>query len=199
TAKVDLALSGPLRFACRPELEIEHARVVGETLDDMEHAFDATKYRRCSDMPVLDIYVPSVSDPAVALEGHHVVSIVAHFAPYDLASGWTELAREQLGDTVLTTLARYAPAVPDQLVASEVLTPVDIEQRYGVSGGHIHHLEHALDQMIVRPALECARYATPVRGLYLGGSASHPGGGLTCGPGALAAAAVISNRKAFGD
>ncbi|MCZ6597568.1 MAG: NAD(P)/FAD-dependent oxidoreductase [Planctomycetota bacterium] len=190
TAKVDLALRGPLRFSCRPELEIEHARVA-ETIDDMERASDAIKYGRCSEIPVLDVYVPSPPPPEHDGEDRRVVSIVAHFAPHDLASGWTDTERERLGDTVVATLARYAPDLQGRIIARRVLTPVDIEARYGVTGGHIHHVEHALDQMIVRPAPQCARYATPIRGLYLCGSGSHPGGGLTGAPGALAAAAVL--------
>ena len=182
TAKVDLALSGPLQFACRGDLEVEHARIC-TTIDDMERAFDETKYGRCSRQPVLDVYVPP--------DSQHVVSIVAHFAPYDLGSGWTRADREEFGDTVVTTLARYAPELSRQIIARQVLSPVDIEHRYGVTGGHIHHVEHALDQMLVRPAPQCARYATPLGGLYLCGSGSHPGGGLTGASGALAAAAVL--------
>jgi phytoene dehydrogenase-like protein len=120
------------------------------------------------------------------------VSIVAHFAPYELDAGWTDEAREQFGESVVTTLGRYAPSLTDQIIAREVLTPVDIERRYGVTGGHVHHGEHALDQLVVRPCPSCANYATPIHGLYLCGSGSHPAGGLTGRPGALAAAAVTS-------
>ena len=186
TAKVDLAVTAPLQFACRPDLDVKHAHVV-TTIDDMERAFDATKYGRCSEQPVLDVYVPTGQAP----DGHCVVSIVTHFAPHDLAGGWTDAARQRLGDTVVETLARYAPLLPAQVIARRVLTPVDIESRYGVTGGHIHHVEHALDQLIVRPVPQCARYATPIRGLYLCGSGSHPGGGLTGGPGTLAAEAIL--------
>ena len=186
TAKVDLAVSGPLRFACRGDLDVERAHVV-TTIDDMERAFDATKYGRCSEQPVLDVYTPTGQAP----DGRFVVSIVTHFAPHDLAGGWTDAARERLGDAVVETLARYAPDLAGQVIARRVLTPVDIETRYGVTGGHIHHVEHALDQMVVRPVPQCARYATPIRGLYLCGSGSHPGGGLTGGPGMLASAAIL--------
>ncbi len=138
--------------------------------------------------------MPTVSTPRLAPEGQHVVSIVAHFAPYDLDSGWTGADRQRLGDTVVATLGRYALELSRQIIAREVLSPVDIEQRWGVTGGHIHHVEHALDQMLVRPAPQCARYATPVGGLYLCGSGSHPGGGLTGAPGTLAAAAVLRTK-----
>ena len=93
-------------------------------------------------------------------------------------------------DAVVDSLARYAPSVRPSIVAREVLTPADIEQRFGATGGHIHHGEHALDQLAVRPTPECARYASPIGGLFLCGSGSHPGGDLTCAPGALAAARI---------
>jgi phytoene dehydrogenase-like protein len=190
TAKVHLALRGPLRFAGRPDLAAAFIRT-GETLDDMERAFDAAKYQRFSPTPILDIHVPTIADPGLAPPGHHVVSILASFAPYDLDGGWTESRREELGDAVVAALARYAPSLPDAIVAREVLAPPDLEERYGLSGGHLFHGDHALDQLLVRPVPECARYATPIAGLWLGGSGSHPGGGITCGAGRLAAAALV--------
>ena len=189
-AKVNLALSGPLRFSCRPDLTIEHARI-GETLDDLEHAFDAVKYRKFSESPMLDIYVPTVSAPDLAPTGHSVVSILVHFAPHDLDPVWDDRSRDSLGDTVVATLERYAPDIRKIIVGKEVLTPVDIEERYGLSGGHIYHGEHGLDQLLIRPTPRCARYETPIKGLFMGGSGSHPGGGITCAPGVLAAKAVL--------
>ncbi|MHC4909094.1 MAG: phytoene desaturase family protein [Planctomycetota bacterium] len=195
TAAVHLALGGPLTFACRPELEVEHARIA-ESLDDMERAFDAVKYRRVSTRPILDVHVPSIAAPAMAPSDHHVVSIVAHFAPHDLLGGWTDERREALGSAVVTTLERYAPGLGERIIAHRVMTPVDIEKRYGVSGGHIHHVEHALDQLIARPVPALARFRTPVDGLFLCGSGNHPGGGLTGGPGGLAAAAIMKESVA---
>ena len=192
TAKVNLALSSPLRFACRPDLQIERARV-GETLSEMEKAFDAVKYRKFSNVPMLDIYAFHTDDRSGA--AFQMVSIIAHFVPYDLDGGWSDARREQLGDAVIDSLARYAPDVKASIVAREVLSPVDIEQRFGVTGGHIHHGEHALDQLAVRPTPECARYAAPIAGLFLCGSGSHPGGDLTCAPGALAAARIARSPR----
>jgi phytoene dehydrogenase-like protein len=187
TAKVNLALSAPLRFACRPELAVTHART-GETVDDLERAFDAVKYGRASERPTLDIRV--LSGPAWAPEGACVASIVVHFAPYALDGGWGDAARDALGGAVEAELARYAPDTSRAIVAREVLTPLDLERRYGVTEGHVHHGEHAIDQLVVRPCPRCTQYETPVRGLYLCGSGSHPGGGVTCGPGWLAAGAI---------
>lgn len=189
TAKVHLALSQPLVFACRPELKPEWIRT-GEHLDELEQAFDAVKYRQFSERPILDIHVPTLRQPQLAPEGHHVVSIMVHFAPYERDGGWTDSARDQLRETVLDTLQRYCPDIRSHIVGCETLTPLDIENRYGLWGGHIHHGEHAPDQLLVRPTLRCSDYQTPIEGLYLCGSGSHPGGGLTCAPGALAARVI---------
>jgi phytoene dehydrogenase-like protein len=189
TAKVHLALDGPLEFTSRPGASFSHARVV-TTLDGIERAFDAVKYRRFSERPMLDVYVPSASGGGYAPAGRASVSILAHFAPYDLQGGWVDAQRERLGDAVVAELVRVAPGVASSIVAREVLTPKDIEDRYNIRGGHVHHGEHALDQLIVRPTLDTARYRTPIANLYLCGSGSHPGGGVTCAPGALAAGVV---------
>ena len=131
--------------------------------------------------------------PDLAPDGGEVVSILVHFAPHELAGGWTAAARERLGDAVVAELARVAPGVAASVVAREVLTPADIAERYGVAGGHIHHVEHSLDQLVMRPTLETMRYATPVPDLFLCGSGSHPGGGVSGAPGALGAAAILQH------
>lgn len=193
TAKVNLALNAPLEFTSRPGEKIEAART-GEHLDDLERAFDAVKYKRFSARPMLEIRVPTVSEPGLAPNGHHVAEILVHFAPHDLAGGWTAQQREALGDAVVAELARFAPGVKGAIVARQTLTPADLEETYGLTGGHIHHGEHALDQLYaMRPSADLARYATPVDGLFLAGSGSHPGGGITCAPGALAAKAVLKS------
>jgi phytoene dehydrogenase-like protein len=107
-----------------------------------------------------------------------------------LQARWDRNQIENLGNTVVSTLEPYAPGLSDAIVAREVLTPLDLAERYGLVQGHILHGEHALDQLILRPTPECARYHTPINGLYLCGSGSHPGGGITCGPGALAASVI---------
>jgi phytoene dehydrogenase-like protein len=191
TAKVNLALNAPLRLAMRPDELFSHIQI-GDEIDGLERAFDAVKYGEFSSAPLLDIRVPTVEDPTLAPDGHHVVSVLFHFAPYDLRAGWTDETRSALGDTVVDSLARHAPALRDHIVARQVLTPVDLEAHYGLTGGHIHHGEMALDQLLfLRPGPSCAWYTTPIEGLALGGSGSHPGGGLTCGPAALCAAEIL--------
>jgi phytoene dehydrogenase-like protein len=194
TAKVNLALDGRLAFRGRPGER--HARAfVADDLDEIERAFDAAKYRACSARPHLDVCVPSVREPSLAPEGKDVVSILAHCAPRDLEGGWSDTARESFGDAVVEALERVAPGTKQRIVAREVLGPAEIERRYGLTGGHIHHGEHALDPLLfMRPAPALARYATPIGGLYLAGSGSHPGGGVTCRPGALAAQAILAGR-----
>lgn len=193
-AKVHLALSGPLELIGSDGRLDEAIRIGGGHVDDLERAFDAIKYRRFSDRPHLEIRVPSVADPGLAPPGHHVVSILASFAPYELAGGWSAEARERLGDAVVAVLAQHAPDVRRRIVAREVLTPADLKTRFALTGGHLHHGEMALDQLLVmRPGPSAARYRTSVPGLFLGGSGSHPGGGVRPTAGLLAAEAVLAS------
>jgi phytoene dehydrogenase-like protein len=193
TAQIDLALSGPLRFRGREETPIERARITG-SLDDVERAFDAAKYGELPARPALEVYVPTVANPEWAPAGGHVVSMLAHFAPYGLRGEWSAEARGRLADAALTVLARHAPGVEALVTARDVLAPPDIERRYGVTGGHVLHGDHALDQLVVRPSPECARYATPVRGLLLCGSGTHPGSRWAGVSGWLAARRIGEGR-----
>jgi phytoene dehydrogenase-like protein len=137
------------------------------------------------------VWVPSIADPSLVPEGHHVVSILAQFAPWGLRGGWTDEARETVLSRVVETLATHVPALVESIVASSVAAPPDLEQRLGLAGGHLYHGDHAIDQFLARPAPECSRHDTPIPGLYLGGSGTHPGGGLTCLPGWLAARRIL--------
>ena len=190
TARVHLALAGYPAFACRPELRPEHARIA-EGIDPLERAFDPVKYRRFGSDLALEVRVPTLRQPELAPDGHHVMSIGAHFVPYRLEGGWTDESRAALLETVLQRLEIYAPEIRALVLGSEVLTPIDLETGYGLTGGQIHHGEHGLDQIFVRPTPECARYATPIPGLYLCGGGAYPGGGVTGAPGALAAERIL--------
>lgn len=193
-AKVHLALSGTLELAGSDGRLDEAIRIGGGHVDDLERAFDAIKYRRFSDRPHLEIRVPTVADPSLAPSGHHVVSILVSYAPYGLDGGWTAEARERLGDAVISVLERHAPDIRQRIVAREVLTPADLEERFALTGGQLHHGELALDQLLMmRPAPSAARYRTAVPGLFLGGSGSHPGGGVRPTAGLLAAEAVLAS------
>ncbi len=191
-AKVHLALSGPLELTGSNGRQDEAIRIGGGHVDDLERAYDAIKYRRFSERPHLEIRVPTATDPSLAPAGHHVVSILASFAPYALDGGWTDEARERLGDAVVAVLEKHAPNVRQKIVSREVLTPADLETRFALTGGQLHHGEQALDQLLVmRPTPSAPRYATVIPGLYLGGSGSHPGGGVRPTAGLLAAEAVL--------
>jgi phytoene dehydrogenase-like protein len=192
-AKVHLALDGPLELAGRPGERLEAIRIGGGHVDDLERAFDAVKYGEASAAPHLEVRVPTVADRGLAPAGHHVVSILASFAPYALKGGWTEAARARFLDSALARLERHAPSVRSRIVAAELLVPPDLEASFGATGGQLHQVEPALDQLwVLRPSPSTARYATALPGLFLGGAGSHPGGGVRPTPGLLAAEAVLA-------
>jgi len=189
-AKVDVALNARIELAGRPGEKVEFVRT-GARLDDIERAFDAIKYGKWSERPILDVYMPTYSNAGFAPEGHTVLSMLVHYVPYRVKQGWNFNTRDAVGDAALHALEVYAPAIRKAVVGMRVLTPQDLEDTFGLSDGHIFHGEHAIDQLLVRPTPECARYATPINGLFLCGSGSHPGGGITCAPGALAAKLIL--------
>jgi phytoene dehydrogenase-like protein len=193
-AKVNLALAGLPAFTALRDGSSDLAGhiQIGPDTDYLERAFDAAKYGEFSAQPYLDIMIPSVLDSSLAPKGSHVMSILVQYAPYH--SG-----RDELGEAVIRTLVEYAPKIRDLIVSRQVLTPLDIEQTYGLTGGHIFQGEHALDQMFAfRPLLGWARYRTPVQGLYLCGAGTHPGGGVTGGPGMNASREIIKDLRSQG-
>ena len=182
TAVMRLALDGPLEFRGREKEPIPRARI-GEDLDALERAFDPAKYDALPDTPSLDVYVPSLEDPSLAPPGHHVVTIHARCVPYRLAEGWMPDGRIEVERRILGTLFRHAPSAEARIVGAEFLSPVDLEAQYGLVQGHLHHGDHALDQLLVRPTPECMHSRTPVGGLLLCGGGVHPGTGIVDGPG----------------
>lgn len=189
TAKVNMAINTEVKLNNQA---VEFART-GNSFDEMEKAFDPVKYREVTDSPFLDIHIPTISNPSLAPEGHSVISVLVHQIPYDFKAGWTDEAKKKLGDDVLKELEIYTPGLSENVVGIEVLSPLDFEERYSLTEGHIYHGEHFVDQLVTRPIPNCSRYATPVSGLYLCGSGSHPGGGITCGPGSMAANVILKN------
>lgn len=152
------------------------------------------KYGRTAETPALDVRVPSVVDAALAPPGGAVVSVLAHGAPRSLHGGWTDAAREAFGDRVVARLESVAPGLAASVVGRQVLSPADLEVVHGLPGGHADHGEQSLDQLLCRPAPECAGHATPLPGLFLGSMGSWPGGGVTGLPGRLAARALLAAR-----
>ena len=166
--------------------------IIASHMDAIEFAYDDAKYGECSRQPVMEIVIPSLSDASLAPPGQHVLSAHVMYAPYKLKGGWDEAARDVFAERVIDTIARYAPAIREQIIHRELLTPLDLEKNCNVSGGHWHHTEFALDQsLMMRPTYEAAQYATPLPGLYLCGAGSHPGGDLTGGPGHNAACEIL--------
>jgi phytoene dehydrogenase-like protein len=199
-AKVNLALSGLPNFSGVSN-EDGSSRLSGRTqigpdIDYLEHAFDAAKYGDYSPQPFMDISIPSLSDSSLAPGGAHVMSIHVQFAPYNLKHGDWNSRREEFGDHVVDALAEYAPNIKSLIVGRQVITPLDLELTYGLSGGHIMHGEQSLDQFFTfRPLIGWAQYKTPIRGLYLCGAGTHPGGGVTGGPGANASREILRDFK----
>jgi phytoene dehydrogenase-like protein len=199
-AKVHLALSGLPKFPALSNgdsIEKLSGRIhIGPDIDYLERAFDAAKYGDMSPRPYMDIRVPSLTDPSLSPAGAHVMSIHAQFAPHRLQDGDWNSRREELGDTVVNTLSDYAPNLKELILARQVITPLDLEKTYGLSGGQIHHGEMSVDQLFAfRPLIGWARYRTPIKGLYLCGAGTHPGGGVTGTPGANAAREIIKDVK----
>jgi phytoene dehydrogenase-like protein len=176
------ALSGRIRLA--------------RDIDAIERAFDAAKYGGFAEEPWIELTIPSLTDTFLSPAGRHVVSAYVQYAPYHLRGTNWDAERDRLGDAATRTIARYAPGFESSIVAREVITPLDLERTYGLTGGHIFHGELALDQLFVtRPLLGFARYATPVRNLYMCGSGAHPGTGLDARAGALSAKEIIKSLR----
>jgi phytoene dehydrogenase-like protein len=197
-AKVNLALSSlPAFSGITGHADLRGRLHIGPSLDYLERAFDASKYGEISPEPYLDVAIPTLIDPSLAPSGKHVLSVSTQFAPYNLARGreW-EAAKSELLAAVMQTLDCYAPGINTLVEHAQVLTPLDLERVYGLTGGHIFHGEPALDQLFtMRPVLGWARYCTPIPGLFLCGSGTHPGGGITGGPGQNAAREILNALK----
>ena len=186
TAKVHLAVRGALHFDAFGDMEVEHLQV-GDSVEALERAHDAVKYRHLSQAPHLDVRI--FRGPPFAPPEHAVLSALVNFAPYRLDGGWSDEVKERVLANTITQLSTVSAGFSERVVAAEVFSPVDLEQEYGLSGGHLHHGEHGLDQLaMMRPTPELARYQTPIPKLFLCGSGSHPGGGVTGMPGLLGAA-----------
>jgi phytoene dehydrogenase-like protein len=191
-AKLHLALKTLPNFTGVEQNQLGERLVVAPDPAAVERAFDHAKYGEFSTSPALEIIIPSIHDTSLAPEGQHVLSAIVQYAPYDLKGGW-ETGRETFTDLVLDQLSRYAPDIRQQVTRMELLTPVDIEREFRITGGHWHHGELALDQaLMMRPVPGAAQYATPLSGLYLCGAGCHPGGGVMGHAGRNAAAALLS-------
>ncbi len=198
-ARIHLALRGLPEFTALKDSDgdelLRGAIQIAPTMDAIQRAYDATKYGEFSSQPVLDVLIPTLSDPTLAPEGHHVLSITAKFAPYALRGESWEDRREAFTDRVIDVLAEYAPKIRDQIVHRHTRVPPDLESGFGLPGGNGNHGEMTLDQFFhMRPIPGHADYGTPYAGLYLCGAATHPGGGVTGIPGQNAAREILKRK-----
>ncbi len=203
-AKVNLALSSLPKFTALANASVNaktdnalRGRIhIGPEVDYLERAFDESKYGSFSPHPYLEVAIPSLTDSSLAPAGKHVMSIYVQYAPFKLTSGDWNSRRAALGETVIAKLSEYAPNIRDLVEAGQIITPKDLEETYGLTGGHIFHGELALDQFFtMRPLLDWAQYRTPIKNLYLCGSGTHPGAGLTGGSGANAAREILKELR----
>jgi phytoene dehydrogenase-like protein len=192
--KINLALAGLPDFRALPGAGPQHRATmhICPSIDYVERAWDDAKYGRPSGRPLLEMTIPTMYDPSLAPPGHHIMGIFLQYAPYTLRDANWDDVREPYADHVLSLIEEYAPDFRSLVLAREVLTPLDLERRFGITGGNIFHGEMSLDQMFVmRPVAGWARYRTPIHGLYLCGSGAHPGGGVMGAPGYNAARAIL--------
>src|SRR5688572_8250549 len=199
SGKVNLALDALPDFKAMPGAgpHLRGAVSISPSVEYMERAYDDAKYGRFSRQPYIDMVIPSLTDPSVAPPGKHVMSCFVQYAPYNLKEGNWDEKREEFGDTVINTIAEYAPNLKSLILHRQVLTPLDIERRFGLTEGNIFQRELTLEQLFfLRPAPGWAQYRTPVRSLYMCGSATHPGGGIMGAPGLNAAKKILSDLKA---
>jgi phytoene dehydrogenase-like protein len=198
SGKVNLALDGLPNFTALPGngAHLRGAISISPSVDYIERAYDEAKRGNFSSHPYIDAIIPSLIDPGMAPPGKHVMSCFVQYAPYDIAGGWTDEKREAFGDTVINTLAEYAPNIKDIIVGRQVIVPPDIERIVGISEGNIFHGELTLQQLFfLRPSPKWSDYRTPVRGYYQCGAGTHPGGGVMGAPGKLAAGEILRDWK----
>ncbi len=199
SCKINLALSGLPEFRALPGAPGPQHRAtmhICPSIDYVERAWDDAKYGAPSRAPLLEMTVPTMYDPSLAPPGRHIMGIFLQYAPYTLKDGDWDQLREPFADRVIDLIAEYAPNMRSIVVERQVLTPLDLERRFGITGGNIFHGEMSLDQMFVmRPVAGWAQYRTPIHGLYLCGSGAHPGGGVMGAPGYNAAREILKDRR----
>src|SRR3954453_4180798 len=194
SGKVNLALDALPEFTCMPGNgpHLRGAISISPGVDYMERAYDQAKYGEFSRRPYMDMVIPTLTDPSIAPPGKHIMSCFVQYAPYKLARGTWDDQREAFGDTVIDTIAEYAPNIRDIILHRQVLTPLDLERDFGLTEGNIFHGELTLEQLFfARPIPGWAQYKTPIQNLWMCGSATHPGGGIMGAPGRNAALRIL--------
>ncbi|MBV9233670.1 MAG: NAD(P)/FAD-dependent oxidoreductase [Candidatus Eremiobacteraeota bacterium] len=194
--KVNLALGELPDFTCRPGKNPQpHHRAtihVAPSVEYLQKAYDDARARGESEEPLIECFLQTPTDPTLAPPGKHILSVFAQYFPYDRADGWTDAKREAAADKIVAILARYAPNLPGAIERRQILAPPDLEEKFGLVGGHIFHGELLPGQIYE----DRFTTRTPVRGLYLCGSGAHPGGCVSGFPGKRAAHAVLRDLAA---
>ena len=194
-AKLHIALDGLPDFTGLTKDQMGQRLLIAPTMDYIELAFNACKYGEYSKAPAMDISIPTIHDPSLAPDGKHVMSVIVQFAPYELEGGW-ESHKDNFKNLIIDRIADYAPNLKDKIIASELLTPADLEDRFHIHGGHWHHGEISLDQILtMRPFPGASQYGTSVDGLFLCSAGTHPGGGVMGLAGHNAAKEIIKRGK----
>ncbi len=201
SGKVNLALDSLPELACKPGVGewLRGAISFSPGVEYMERAYDDAKYGRFSQRPYIDCIIPTLVDPSMAPPGKHVMSCFVQYAPYHLSDGrtWTDAERDAFGETVISTLEERFPNIRSKILHRQVLTPLDIEQMTGLTEGNIFQGELSLEQLFFnRPVPGWARYRTPIKDLWMCGSATHPGGGIMGAPGRIAALELMKSQRA---
>ncbi|HLI68535.1 MAG TPA: NAD(P)/FAD-dependent oxidoreductase [Ktedonobacteraceae bacterium] len=200
--KLNIALKELPSFSCLPGTApgLQHVGScdITPTPNWVQEAYEDAARGELSRKPYIEAYMQSATDPSVAPQGYHTISMFCQYAPYHLKGReWSEAIKNEMADRIIATMTEFAPNFADAILHRQVLSPVDIEQRYGLPNGNIFQGEITPDQLFsLRPAPECAHYRTPVAGLYLCGSGSHPGGGVMGAPGHNAARALLKDWSA---
>jgi len=177
-AKLHLALNRVPPFSGVSAAGLGGRMLIAPSLQHIEKAYNHAKYGEFSAAPVMEITVPTINDPTLAPAEQHVLSAIVQYAPYALKEGWQN-GRQRFLEAALESLEHLAPGLRGCVIGTELLTPIDIEREFRISGGHWHHGDLAFDQfLMVRPVPGAAQYHTPVDGLFLCGAGSHPGGGV---------------------
>src|SRR4051794_29683955 len=198
SGKVNLALDALPDFKCMPGpgAHLRGAISISPSVEYMERAYDDAKYGNFSRRPYIDMVIPSLTDPSVAPAGKHVMSCFVQYAPYKLKEGTWDEKKEAFGDAVINTIAEYAPNIKSIIRGRQIVTPLDLEREFGLTEGNIFQGELSLEQLFfLRPVPGWAQYRTPVKNLYMCGSATHPGGGIMGAPGRLAAMQILNDWK----
>lgn len=193
-AKLHIALKGLPEFTGLSSDDLKNRLVIAPSQNQVERAFNHVKYGEVSTSPMMEISIPSLVDSSLAENGH-VLSATVQYAPYDLKGGWTDQAKADFLEVCIDRIAVYAPNIREYIEHAELITPKDLETRFGLVGGNWHHGELTLDQMLMlRPVPEASRYALPLDGMYICGAGAHPGGGVMGAAGRNAAQAIIKGE-----